>query len=310
MASNESAYWRTIAFSSHVPPGKPVRVVCGDGDFVLFRDASGVCRALRDRCAHRRAPLSGGRLTKECFVECPYHGWRYDGTGACVTIPNLRPDEKIPKNYRVQAFDTFERDGFIQLLPEAGESTAEPNDVRVANLGRQWQGEALLAYPEPLFVETLIDCPSSILSIPRIQILDDRPFGDPAVVGDRVMVEYAAIALRRTRRPLKQVAADFAYSVRICASKGIVRIEVRSNTTAQLLAIAIIVAVPLGRRVTRVMWRGSAPAVSGAPLTVGIRDYIDATPICASNNFASRIRAEALRPRTSGLDTVSQSPEN
>jgi phenylpropionate dioxygenase-like ring-hydroxylating dioxygenase large terminal subunit len=141
---------------------------------VLFRDAGGVCRALADRCAHRRAPLSRGRVTQQCFIECPYHGWRYDGaTGACIAIPNLRPDEKIPKNYRVSVYETWERDGFIQILLGQGDARAEAGSVEVPNLGRQWQGERFLAYPEELFIDTLVDCPSSILSITGVQILDD-----------------------------------------------------------------------------------------------------------------------------------------
>jgi phenylpropionate dioxygenase-like ring-hydroxylating dioxygenase large terminal subunit len=280
-----------------VPPGKPARVVCGDSDFVLFRDAEGACHALSNRCAHRRAPLSSGRLTEQFFVECPYHGWRYNSTGACVAIPNLRPEEKIPKNYRVQAFETFERDGFIQILLGSGDGVVEPNSVDTPALDHRCQGQEFLAYPEDLFIETLIDCPSSILSISGTELLDDHPFGDPVVADGHVTIEYAATARRHNHRPLKHVVADFAYAVRICASPSMARIDVHSNVSAQLCATALIVSVPDGRRVTHVMWRGSASANSGAPMTIGCLDRIDAVPVRASNNVVSRVWAPILTPR-------------
>jgi nitrite reductase/ring-hydroxylating ferredoxin subunit len=297
MSSDQPRHWRTVAFSADVPPAKPVHVVCANSDFVLFRDADGVCRALADRCAHRRARLSGGRLTQQCFVECPYHGWRYDGaTGACVAIPNLRPDEKIPNNYRVQVYETLERDGFIQVLLGQGDASAEPSNVEIPNLERQWQGERLLAYPEELFIHTLVDCPSSILSIAGVQVLDDHPFGDPVVDGNEVTIEYAAVRMRRDRRAPKHVAADFAYTVRICASKAMARVAVHAGATAQLCATALFIAVPTGRRVTRVMWRGSAPAGAGARMIIECRGYLDPIPMRASRNMVSRSWTDASAP--------------
>src|SRR5271156_3893837 len=138
MISTAPRHWRTATLSSQVPAGKPVRVVCGHHDLVMFRDADGVCRALTDRCAHRRAPLSQGRLTERFLVECPYHGWQYDGAGACIAIPNLRPEERIPKTYRVQSFETAERDGFVQVLFGLGHSAVAANNVELPNLDRQW----------------------------------------------------------------------------------------------------------------------------------------------------------------------------
>jgi len=297
MISNDSRHWRTVAFSSDVPPGKPIRTVCGNHDFVLFRDAQGHCRALTDRCAHRRAPLSGGRLTPQFLVECPYHGWRYDGTGACVAIPNLRPEERIPRNYRVQSYETFERDGFIQLLLGVGDGDAEPNHLALPSQDRQWQGERYLAYPEGLFMETLVDCPSSILSIAGIQILDDHPFGDPVVSGDQVTIEFAAVKSRRTRRPPKHVAADFAYTLQVCASKTMARIALHANASARPCATALIVAVPAGQRVTRALWRGSAPENSGAQLSIECRGHVDPIPVRASNNYVSQSWAGTLAGR-------------
>ena len=62
---------------------------------MLFRDATGAPSALLDRCPHRNVPLSAGRMA-DGLLECGYHGWRFDGTGACRLVPALatEPDRK------------------------------------------------------------------------------------------------------------------------------------------------------------------------------------------------------------------------
>jgi phenylpropionate dioxygenase-like ring-hydroxylating dioxygenase large terminal subunit len=44
-----------------------------------------------DRCPHRLAPLSEGRLETDGTLQCAYHGWRFDGQGKTTLIPQLEP---------------------------------------------------------------------------------------------------------------------------------------------------------------------------------------------------------------------------
>ena len=54
--------------------------------------------------------MSAGRVVDGC-IECPFHGFRFDGAGACVALPahgtgaNARP---IPPNLRAPAFHVRE----------------------------------------------------------------------------------------------------------------------------------------------------------------------------------------------------------
>lgn len=63
----------------------PVGLWLAGEPIALFRTPRGPA-ALIDRCPHRSAPLSRGRVVGGC-LECPYHGWRFRGDGACVSVP-------------------------------------------------------------------------------------------------------------------------------------------------------------------------------------------------------------------------------
>jgi phenylpropionate dioxygenase-like ring-hydroxylating dioxygenase large terminal subunit len=88
----------------------PVRVVIADHPYVLFRDASGAAAALEDRCPHRFAPLSPGRVRKDGRLECPYHGWHFDaqGRGRSRSQPELTKCD-------VGALQVVERYGYLWI---------------------------------------------------------------------------------------------------------------------------------------------------------------------------------------------------
>ena len=56
-----------------------------DEPIVFFRDSNGKAAALEDRCCHRGAPLSHGRVV-ETGLECGYHGLIYVGTFSLTNI--------------------------------------------------------------------------------------------------------------------------------------------------------------------------------------------------------------------------------
>lgn len=78
--------WYVAAWSDEVGNALLAGTVLGE-PIVLGRQSNGVAFALADRCAHRFAPLSMGRMVDD-HVECAYHGLRYDGTGACRFNPH------------------------------------------------------------------------------------------------------------------------------------------------------------------------------------------------------------------------------
>ena len=87
-----SGVW-TPVFPAWSIRGVPVATQLAGEPVVLFRDQDGQIGTLIDRCPHRGAALSHGRLTPEGRLECPFHGWQFDRTGNNCHVP-LNPDAK------------------------------------------------------------------------------------------------------------------------------------------------------------------------------------------------------------------------
>ena len=82
------------------------------GESVCFlRDQAGDVVALRDRCAHRGAPLSKGRLEGD-VVRCMYHGMKFDTAGRCVEVPG---QDTVPARACVRSFPVVERDQWVWI---------------------------------------------------------------------------------------------------------------------------------------------------------------------------------------------------
>lgn len=96
--------WYQAAWSQHLEKGVGLRRTICDEPVYLFRGMSGGVSALADRCPHRFAPLSAGRIMGDAAA-CGYHGLAFDGTGACVTNPH----GPIVERMRVRAYPVVER---------------------------------------------------------------------------------------------------------------------------------------------------------------------------------------------------------
>jgi phenylpropionate dioxygenase-like ring-hydroxylating dioxygenase large terminal subunit len=85
--------WHPVARPAEVSE-QPTRFMLLGQAWVLYR-VGGEIVAFADRCPHRRCPLSLGR-TESGVLQCAYHGWRFDGDGACLEIPALGPGATRP----------------------------------------------------------------------------------------------------------------------------------------------------------------------------------------------------------------------
>lgn len=105
-------YWYPILLSEDVTRGSPVGINCLGESLVVWRDAEGHPGVLFDRCPHRAAKLSAGRVL-EGQLQCAFHGLRFDKTGQCTLIPWEPEESPSRKEVCVQPYLAKELAGYI-----------------------------------------------------------------------------------------------------------------------------------------------------------------------------------------------------
>jgi phenylpropionate dioxygenase-like ring-hydroxylating dioxygenase large terminal subunit len=161
-------HWYIAARGADLRRRPLARRVLGER-LVLFRDAHGRPAALRDRCLHRNMALSGGRVVGGC-VECPYHGWRYDGCGRCAAIPSLGEDAAVPAFEPLRAYPAVESDGYVWVYMDKAPPVTAP--FRFPHLGDPgWTSFRMLTrFPASAFacLENFLDCPHTVFVHQRL----------------------------------------------------------------------------------------------------------------------------------------------
>lgn len=114
--------WHAVALREEVPDDEPVQVWVAGQPWMLAR-LDGQLVAFLDRCPHRLAPMSAGRIVTaedgSSRLACGYHGWRYDAAGRCDLVPALGKTEKISKRAALTPpAGLTEAYGLIWLAPE------------------------------------------------------------------------------------------------------------------------------------------------------------------------------------------------
>jgi phenylpropionate dioxygenase-like ring-hydroxylating dioxygenase large terminal subunit len=114
-------FWYPICTTEALNEENPQRVELLGVRLVAFRDDAGAAHVLSDTCVHRGGSLGKGKVVDNC-VQCPYHGWQYDGEGKCVKIPSME-GKKMPGRAKVDSYPIQEKYGivfaFLGDLPEA-----------------------------------------------------------------------------------------------------------------------------------------------------------------------------------------------
>ncbi len=102
--------WYCAAFGHELKHGPMARMVLGE-PVVMYRKTDGAPVAFADRCCHRRAPLSHGKVEGD-HLRCGYHGLLYDPTGTVVWASG---QDRLPQGARVRAYPIVERHGWVWI---------------------------------------------------------------------------------------------------------------------------------------------------------------------------------------------------
>jgi len=108
--------WFALATSSELRPGAVLTRALAGEELVLFRDGEGRASALDAYCPHLGAHLGHCGDVESGALRCSFHGFRFDGEGACVaTGYGTRP----PPKARLRRFHAMERNGFVLVWHDA-----------------------------------------------------------------------------------------------------------------------------------------------------------------------------------------------
>jgi 5,5'-dehydrodivanillate O-demethylase len=105
-------YWYPIATVAEMRTSWTKRVRMLGEDLVLYRDRSGRMGLIGETCPHRRASLAYG-IPELDGIRCPYHGWKFDASGACVDQPNEPAESTFKDKVRIGGYATGELGGMI-----------------------------------------------------------------------------------------------------------------------------------------------------------------------------------------------------
>eukprot|EP00434_Breviolum_minutum_P027826 symbB.v1.2.024612.t1/scaffold2340.1/size81877/7 len=123
--------WYPVCFTAITDMTKPHHLTICNVPVVFWHDGT-AWRAAVDECPHRRVRLSEGRL-EGSELQCPYHGWTFDGRGRCTKIPQADSEKVLAESPRacLSILPTEERNGLLFLWAAALYDDSMPPDLQI-----------------------------------------------------------------------------------------------------------------------------------------------------------------------------------
>lgn len=125
-----------ITFTHNIPYDRPISMKLAQKNIVLWRSLNGTVQCFENRCPHRGAELSSGKIVED-KIQCGYHGWEFDKNGFCQQIPQMRTNNQyIPRACDVKSYDTISY-----------------SDILWANIGNvfvPWNWDSAIEFCDPI----------------------------------------------------------------------------------------------------------------------------------------------------------------
>ena len=166
-----------------------------------------------DRCPHRLAPLSEGRIDDRTGnLMCSYHGWQFDPNGTCTRIPQADNPGTLAKNnqnFCATAFPSVEKNDLLWVWmdtdsPETAAKTDLPLSSKIdLSKGFVWSSMVRdLEYDWRILVENVAD-PSHV------------PFSHHGIQGNRDKAKPIDLNILRSAIDLIEVETDRPFKTTI-----------------------------------------------------------------------------------------------
>jgi phenylpropionate dioxygenase-like ring-hydroxylating dioxygenase large terminal subunit len=173
--------WYPAYYIQDLDRSQPIPFTLLGQDLVIWWDRlAETWRVFEDKCPHRLAPLSEGRIAEDGTLECPYHGWAFAGTGECDRIPQQAEGGTAETSKRacVVSLPTAIRQGMLFVYPGKPEN-AEHVKVPIVDLLEESPDEWVC-------IDTFRDLPYDALTLME-NVLDSShlPYTHHRSVGNR-----------------------------------------------------------------------------------------------------------------------------
>lgn len=106
--------WYIVLDSDELKRGKTTKIKFFGNDIILWRDSNNNVNAVDSRCPHRGANLALGEVVDD-NIQCPYHGFLFNGKGEAVLIPSQGKKSTINSSYKTKSYKVRDYENFIFL---------------------------------------------------------------------------------------------------------------------------------------------------------------------------------------------------
>ena len=197
-------HWYPLLPVEDIEPQKPTTATLLGVPLVIWKPiSSSSYQVFLDRCPHRLAPLSEGRIDENGNLMCSYHGWEFDTKGECLRIPqadNPRATTDKRNNFCATVFPSQQKNELLWVWMDADSAdiatkTKLPSSDKIdASKGYVWSSMVRdLEYDWQTLVENVAD-PSHV------------PFAHHGIQGNRDRA--APIPLNIVRSTMDMIRAE------------------------------------------------------------------------------------------------------
>lgn len=161
-------HWYPLLPVEDIDPQKPTTATLLGIPLLIWKPASSpTYQIFLDKCPHRLAPLSEGRIDDSGNLMCSYHGWQFSTSGECKHIPQAENSELIVKqsqNFCATVFPSCQENDLLWVWmdadsPEIAAKTDLPLSPKIdSNKGYVWSSMVRdLEYDWQTLVENVAD---------------------------------------------------------------------------------------------------------------------------------------------------------
>ncbi len=168
-------FWYVVAESGELTSEAVVARQILDRWLACFRDAQGRAVIAEDRCLHRCARLSSGKV-RDGQLTCRYHGWVYGAEAKVVAIPSEGGESAAKKRkLAAKTFAVHEQDGYVYVCLEPGAQTPEAPFALPRPATGAWRHVRL----QNRFYNSVANCVENYIDVPHTAYVHRGIFRNP-----------------------------------------------------------------------------------------------------------------------------------